>query len=311
MGKCHPGDRQKGLIMRQPKISIIAVNFHQPEVTIELLESLKNINAYSNLEVVLVDLEQSSDSAKKYHGVYPELIYLPVNSNPGFAGANNIGRNQASGEMLFFLNNDTVVTANLLSTLVQVLLNNPEIGIVSPVIRYHSEPEKIQFAGAEEISLKTGRNYTHQQVPEGSETDWRSSAFIHGAAMMISASLFDQLGSFNESYFLYYEEYDLAMKAKIAGKKLALATEAEVFHKASVSTGRNSPLRTYYMNRNRIQFIRNFANRLEFIYFSLFFSCVAMPKQLLTFFWQRDFKNIIGLFRAWFDGVTLKTGKSF
>src|SRR5690606_36699284 len=117
-------------------ISIITVNFHQPKVTIELLKSIRLHYAKANIEIILVDNGSADDNEMYFKAYYPELIYVRSVQNLGFAGGNNLGINHAKGDYLFFINNDTELTAGLLEQLAQTLSKNPHIGIISPKINY-------------------------------------------------------------------------------------------------------------------------------------------------------------------------------
>ena len=79
---------------------------------------------------------------------------------------------------------------------------------------------------------------------------------VHGAAMMVPMKIIDQIGSMDEIFFLYYEEHDWCERVKKAGYKMYYESNSIVWHKESISTGRESPLKAYYITRNRILFTR-------------------------------------------------------
>ena len=115
-------------------ISIITVNFNQPLATVELLKSIQQNYLNANIEVILVDNGSMEDKEQYFKSSYENLRYIRSEKNLGFAGGNNLGITQAEGKYLFLVNNDTEFTADLIETLVSTLDDNPNVGIVSPMI---------------------------------------------------------------------------------------------------------------------------------------------------------------------------------
>ena len=89
---------------------------------------------------------------------YPDIKFIRSDVNLGFAGGNNIGVKEATGDYLFFVNNDTEFTPGLVQTLVTVLDDYPEVGIISPKLMYFDEPDMIQYAGFTQMNYYTARN---------------------------------------------------------------------------------------------------------------------------------------------------------
>ena len=126
------------------KVSIITVNFNQPRVTEELLAT---IPAIEDFEIIVVDNGSEKDVTQQLQINYPTVKFFRSEKNLGFAGGNNLGILQASGEYLFFVNNDTEFTPGLMEILSEVLDKHPEVGMVSPKIKYFYNKGMIQYAG--------------------------------------------------------------------------------------------------------------------------------------------------------------------
>src|SRR5690606_37088037 len=168
--------------------------------------------------------------------------------------------------------------------LAAILDKHPEVGMVSPKIRYFHHPDTLQYAGFTPMNYFTARNkcigefekdsgqYDHLTGPTG---------FAHGAAMMIRREAINKAGLMDENYFLYYEEMDWCEKIKRAGHDIWIVPEALIYHKESASVGQKSALKEFFMNRNRILFIRkNAPIRSRFIFY-LYFTCVVFPRNIL------------------------------
>lgn len=267
--------------------SIISVNYNQPQVTLEFLRSIKKHKANNNIEIILVDNGSIHDHEKEFMKEYPALNYIKSEKNLGFAGGNNLGIQQAKGDFLLFLNNDTEITENLIDTLIKEFNQNPNIGILSPLIIYHEDKEKIQYAGFSSMNYLTGRNKgigNYETNIDHYKYNSHETGFIHGAAMMCRKKDILNIGLMEENYFLYYEELDWCEKFKKAGKKIWFTGKTKVYHKESISVGKESGLKTYFMYRNRMLFIRKNTSFLNTFIFSIYFIGIACPKAIINYF---------------------------
>lgn len=269
--------------------SIISVNYNQPEVTIAFLHSIKENHNGSPLEVILVDNGCREDHHLAFLEAYPELIYVKSEINLGFAGGNNLGIKVAKGEFLLLLNNDTEITGNLISELSSELDNNDEVGMISPLLLYYDSPDTIQYAGFTEMNYLTGRNNTLGFMePNKGQYDQisRETGFCHGAAVMCRRKDVESIGLMEEQFFLYYEELDWCEKFKRAGKKIWFTGRTKVYHKESISVGKESIIKTYFMTRNRMLFIRRNTNWINSFIFSIYYIIFACSKQYILYLKQ-------------------------
>lgn len=267
-------------------VSIVTVNFKEVEVTVDFLRSINRNNEYSNLEVIVVDNGSIRNNEAVFKKIYPDLIYILSEENLGFAGGNNLGIQRASGKYLLLLNNDTEITPNLISTLVDEMESNPTIGILSPLLLYYEDKSLIQYAGFSKMDYLTGRNRTIGKFEnDKGQYDNLSyeTGFCHGAAMMCRKNDIEKVGLMDENYFLYYEEMDWCEKFKKNGKKIWFTGKAKVYHKESISVGKESILKTYFLIRNRILFIRKNTSFLNQIVFGVYFYGMVCPVLTLKY----------------------------
>jgi GT2 family glycosyltransferase len=267
-----------------PLVSIITVNYNHSEVTLDLLESLYNIT-YPNIEVIVVDNASPNDHPKIMKEKYPSIVLIESVINYGFAGGNNLGIMRARGDYILMLNNDVIVAPDFLEPLVNKLIEEPEYGALSPKIMYHHTPDTIQYAGFSEINTKTVRNVTigKGQVDKGQFDMDRETAYVHGAAMIVPMSVIKHIGMMSYEFFLYYEEADWCNRMTRAGYKIGYVHNSKVFHKESVTTGKLSTLKVYYLTRNRLVFMRRNIHGKDF-YISLFYQIfIAIGKNAIMF----------------------------
>lgn len=266
------------------KISIVTVNYNGCEDTCRMLESLQ-ANVSSPYEVIVVDNGSRRDEAAVIAARFPQVIAVRSEKNLGFAGGNNLGFKKAAGAYILLLNNDTEVKDDTLHYLVERLDSSPRIGAVCPKIRFAFGAEHIQFAGYTPLSRFTLRNdLVGFDYPDDGRFDIPAATpYAHGAAMMVKREVLDRVGDMPEVYFLYYEELDWSVRISEAGYEIWYEPRSTVFHKESASTGRTSPLKTYYLSRNRLLYAwrnRRGAERYVSIAYQL---ALAAPKNSLQY----------------------------
>ncbi len=270
--------------MVYPTVSIITVNYDHPEVTCELLKSLQKIS-YPDIEVIVVDNASPHDDPMMIAREFPKVRLILSKTNLGFAGGNNLGILEAKGKYVLLLNNDTEVEPGFLEPLVEKMENDPVIGAASPKIKFFNSPDTIQFSGQTPINPYTirSRGLGYGAKDTGQFDQDAETAFTHGAAMMVPMEVIRKVGLMAESYFLYYEELDWGKRIQDAGYKLWYVHNSTVLHKESISTGRLSPLKTYYMNRSRILYLRRNVTGVAFLIAVSYQVFLAVPKNALMY----------------------------
>ncbi|MBQ7509327.1 MAG: glycosyltransferase family 2 protein [Prevotella sp.] len=243
------------------KISIITINYNGLIDTCALIDS---ITFDDTLEVIVVDNGSKKDEATIIEQRYPHVTVVRSPQNLGFAGGNNLGIQAAHGKYLFFINNDTIIRGeggemrgeSILQPLIDRLESSDKIGMVCPKIRFAWGTNPIQFAGYTPLSSVTMRN---RGIGCGEEDHGQydiphPTPYAHGAAMMVRREALEKVGMMPECYFLYYEELDWSMMFTRSGYEIWYEPRFTIYHKESQATGQNSPLKTYYLTRNRLLF---------------------------------------------------------
>lgn len=261
------------------ELSIITVNYNGKEDTRRLIESIRD-HLFVPYEFIVVDNGSVENEALELQNNYPFIKTIRSGRNLGFAGGNNLGVRQASGNYLFFLNNDTFVRDDSISRLIDMMRRNPLLGGLSPKILFADTKGGIQFAGYTPLSRVTLRNRLigYREPDEGQYDQCRPTPYLHGAAMLIRREAIERAGMMPEIYFLYYEELDWSLQIRRQGYELEYYPSAAIYHSESSSTGQNSPLKAYYLTRNRLLFARrnlSGLNRFLSIGYQL---AIAIPK---------------------------------
>ena len=251
------------------EVSIITVNYNGLEDTCALIDS---IPFNENMEVIVVDNASKDQEADIIAQHYPQVKIIKSERNLGFAGGNNLGIQAAQGKFLFLVNNDTIFKDFNVRTLIDRMESSSKIGIICPKIRFAWSNNPIQFTGYTPLSKVTVRNRAigFGEDDHGHYDTAHATPYAHGAAMLIRREAINKVGLMPECYFLYYEELDWSMMFTRAGYQIWYEPTCTIYHKESQSTGQNSPLRTYYLTRNRLLLVRRnpreFNKTLAYIY---------------------------------------------
>lgn len=266
-------------------LSIITINYNGLKDTCELIESLPADD--KSLEVIVVDNASTQDEASEIERRFPHVTVIRSDQNLGFAGGNNLGIKAAHGKYLFFLNNDTLLEVrgkrlevrDLILPLINRLENDDKIGMVCPKIRFTWGHQPIQFAGYTRLTSITLRNKTigYGEEDKGQYETPHPTPYAHGAAMLVKREVIEKVGMMPECYFLYYEELDWSVMIRKAGYDIWYDPACTVFHKESQTTGKASPLKTFYTTRNRLLFAqRNIQGGSKYLTYAYMVSVVAI-----------------------------------
>ena len=280
------------------ELSIITVNYNGLNDTCALIDS---IPFNEDMEVIVIDNGSKKNEANILQERYSYIKVIRSDQNLGFAGGNNLGMKVAKGKYLFLINNDTVFKEFNSNVLIKRLESSPKIGMVCPKIRFAWNNNPIQFAGYTLLSPITVRN---QSIGFGKKDDGQydvphQTPYAHGAAMMLKREVIDKVGFIPECYFLYYEELDWSMMITRASYEIWYEPASTIYHKESQSSGQNSPLRTYYITRNRPLLVkRNWSGFTKYLsYFYLII--IVATRDILKY----TFRGQFGLTRAVIKGI--------
>ncbi|NOR69695.1 MAG: glycosyltransferase [Methylomarinum sp.] len=241
---------------QQQYIEIVVLNWNGKKDTLECLDSLIKIN-YKNFGITVADNGSTDGSVDIIRKDFPAINIIENGSNLGFAGGNNKAIELAlksDAKFILLLNNDTVVSPNILSAFVQASEQKPDGGIFGGKIYHYTEKNKIWYAGGywDKKSLYFSERGAGQidvgQFDHLVETEW-----VIGCAMFIRPEVFKKIGLLEHKFFLNNEEIDFCSRARRSGFSCIYVPDAKVWHKISVSFGgEDSPMKIYFCARNRL-----------------------------------------------------------
>lgn len=235
--------------MPDPLLSIIIPHYNGAHHLTPCFTALRR-QTYLHLEVILVDNGSVDDSLALTRRDFPEVKIIELGRNLGLTGAINRGMEQAAGEVLVPLNNDTEVAPQWAQALVDRLDAFPDAGIAASKMLLITERNKIHSAGdgfgSDGIPINRG-----VWQPDSGQFDADSYIFGGcGGAVAYRREMLDDIGPFDEDLFMYMEDVDLNWRAQLAGYRVVFAPQAVVYHHLSATGG--GVIASYYTGRNTI-----------------------------------------------------------
>jgi GT2 family glycosyltransferase len=236
----------------QPLVSIVIANWNGKDLLEECLDSIEK-QTFSSFEMILIDngsIDGSADWVEERYGRWVRVIRNA--KNLGFAEANNIGIRIARGKYIVALNNDTVADAKWLEELIKPAETDSSVGMCFSKILSYSRPTIIDATG--ELLSRDGLNRARGQFEEDrGQYDSDVEIFYPPACgALYRKEMLDEIGLFDEDFFTYGEDTDLGLRGRWAGWRCIYVPQSVIYHKGSATTGRYSPFKAFYVERNRI-----------------------------------------------------------
>ncbi len=253
------GKLMSSLLPEIPKIAIIILNWNGKKDTLACLHSLSYLT-YPNFETLLIDNGSTDDSVLAIRQQFPDLCIIETGSNLGFAEGNNVGIKKAleqKADLFFLLNNDTIVSDDILERFVETYHDFPQAGVLGAKIFLFEEKSTLDHLGGN-WDQKTG-TFTFVGLRQKEDGIlWQHPQeidYVCGAGLMIKRSVIEKIGFFEKRYFLIWEESDFCFRAKKAGFQIITCPQAHLWHKVSASFVGGKPHSTYFWWRNRLLWI--------------------------------------------------------
>lgn len=236
--------------------SIIIINYKTPELTADCLRSLFKLDNSLIKEIIVIDNNSEDNSVSQLTAEFGDKIKIIENkNNRGFARANNQGAAQASGDLLLFLNSDTIISEDIFSSCLKIFQTEEKIGIISPLLKTEDnitqEDSYGSFPTLSRLIFKNRFKKTldKERIEEYFPVDW-----VSGCALMIRKDLFDRLGAWDENFFLYFEDVDLCYRAKKLAYEVVLNPRTNITHLGGKSLQLNKKRKRYYYQAQNYYF---------------------------------------------------------
>ena len=284
------------------KILVVTVNWNRFKDTCECVGSLIAQEGV-NIDLIVVDNGSTDDSYQLLQQKYPQLTIIRSVENRGFAGGFNLGIKHAltlDPNYIMIINNDIVAHKDMIMKLIGEM-GDEKVGIVSPLILYHSNPQEVWSSGGDinPVVLMPIDSHHRDEVP--TEPVFRT--FLSGCCMLMKRSLIDSIGLFDERFFLYLEDLDYCLRVMRSVWRMKLVPSSKLLHKVSLSSGGElSPWERYYMALSTVLYYRKHITIRNFvpIFLFRFISFILWNFRLLL---RLDIKALCAFWRGTFKGL--------
>ncbi len=307
--------------MKQPKVSIILINWNGLKDTVECLGSLSKIS-YSNYRILLID-NGSEDSESQYllDKYLGSIEVIRLSRNIGYIKASNYAfkylLKEEKPDYILQLDNDTIVDPNFLTELVKVAELRQSIGIVGAKIYHYDKPTQLQFVG-EDINLWTGdvsgmskglSRILGRPEFDGSEDKYdvaHEVDFYSSWCTLIKRGVFERVGLLDEKFFFGWEDIDFCMRAKKAGFKIVYVPASKIWHKWKSATKLDGQLQ-YWGPKTRFYFMRKHANLAQrIVFYTYFFGLHIWLATAYYALWTRRPRLLKPFYKGVIEGVLNK-----
>jgi GT2 family glycosyltransferase len=236
----------------------VLLNWNRFDLVAACIDSIRRSD-YTETKIVVVDNGSSDDSPARLKDAFPEIHLIENGRNLGFARANNVGIGwlmSVGVDCALLLNDDTEISPDMLSLLVDALYADTSIGVVGPKINYFGDRDRIWFAGGTVDKWGQASHLGTDELDPGEQEQERDVDYITGCALMIKRAVLETVGYLDERFFIYYEETEYCARVRASGYRIVIVPQAKMWHKVRPGDRPSSPVYLYLMARNRLLYLR-------------------------------------------------------
>jgi len=266
--------------MKNPKLSIVIVSYNTKDLLSDCLVSLDKVKDEISFEIIVVDNASEDSSSAMVNNNFPQVFLVQNDKNLGFAAANNKTRGKCRGEFVLFLNSDTIIPPNTLKKTVDYLKQNPNVGsltckLVLPSGKMDLDARRsfiTPWIGLTHLFLKLDRIFPTSKIFSRYWYGYISPDTTHevdtvqGAYHLTRKRVMDEVGWFDESYFLDGEDIDLCWRIHKKGWKIIYYPEVSIIHIKGASKGKEGHLKKRVSLKEKIFFRTQGVNSMEIFY---------------------------------------------
>jgi GT2 family glycosyltransferase len=236
-----------------PKISVIVVNWNGKCLLGECLSALRQ-QTFRDFETILVDNGSEDGSVEYVRTQFPEAKVVPLADNRGFTGGNVAGYEQASGDLIVLLNNDTEAHPKWLEEIHSASQAYPNAGSFASKMLYFDDRGRVENCGFD-LGLVGATVDLGRDEPDGPV--WAQPRKVFGGcggAVAYRRRMLEEIGFLDPEFFMIYEDVDLSFRAQLRGYECVYIPSAIVYHRYRVTIGK-APLRQVFYSQRNIEFV--------------------------------------------------------
>jgi GT2 family glycosyltransferase len=240
--------------MSYPKVTVLILSYNGKHLLEESISSYQN-NKYDNFEIAVIDNGSKDGTEEFIKTKFPSVKLLRIEKNRGYSGGFNIGLEYAFDELksdyALITNNDVEADVNIISELVNVAAKDNKNGFVVGKVLYYENRNVFQTVGMAYDPVRiNGGHIGNGEKDTGQYDEITERYFADDVFTLVSRELYEDVGGYDTEFVLQAEQFDWQFRAKKKGYRIMYAPGAKLWHKDSMTIGRNSPIKQYYDSRN-------------------------------------------------------------
>lgn len=288
------------------KVAVVILNWNGKKFLEQFLPSVIAHSAES-AQVIVADNGSTDESVAFLKREFSEVTILEMPENKGFTGGYNEALKLVDAEYYILLNSDIEVSPHWIEPIIKLMDKDTSIAACQPKILAYADKSKFEYAGAAGGYIDwlgypfcRGRIFDTTEVDKGQYDDEREVFWATGACMFVRASVFHQLGGFDEHFFAHMEEIDLCWKMQNAGYKVYYSPASKIYHVGGGTLDKENPRKTFLNFRNNLYLLINNLP-MEKLVFILFLRFIMDGIAVLRFFAQGNWQNGVSVLKAYLE----------
>jgi len=268
------------MLKNKPELSIVILNYNTKDLTIDCIESLMRLKSETYYEIILCDNGSEDGSVEAIKERFPEVRIIKNKANLGFAKGNNAARGKCQGEYILFLNTDTIIKKGVLAETLKYLKEHGDIGALTCKLilasgkldRDARRSFPTPWVSFTHLALPLDRIFPKSKIFSKYWYGYLSPDKIHevdviqGAYFLVRKKILDEVGWFDEDYFLDGEDIDLCWKIKEKGWKIVYYPKVSIIHLKGITKGKNKTALKDVPFKEKMRFRMSGVNSMEIFY---------------------------------------------
>ena len=240
--------------MNNPKVTVLILSYNGKHLLEEAISSYLK-NNYDNFEIAVIDNGSKDGTEEFVRSNFPSVKLIRIEKNKGYSGGFNVGMEYAFGEsksdFVLITNNDVEADNNIIEKLVEIAVKDSKYGFIMGKVFFYENKNVFQTVGMAYDPVRiNGGHIGHGETDDGQYDEECERYFADDVFMLVSRSLYEDVGGYDIEFVLQAEQFDWQFRAKKKGYKIMYAPKAKLWHKDSMTIGRASPMKLYYDSRN-------------------------------------------------------------
>lgn len=292
---------------QDPLVIVLILSYNGKHLLMESISSYL-MNDYPNYRVIVID-NGSTDGTKEWvERSFPEVHVLRTEKNLGYSGGLNLGMEYAfhklNSDYVIVTNNDVKADSRVVSELVKAAEMDPAIGFAVGKVFYYDTPDVLQTVGKKEDPIRwNGDHIGNREIDQGQHDTEMERIFADDIFSLVTRALYRDTGGYDPEFKFQSEEFDWQARAKILGYKIHYTPKAKIWHKDSMTIGRQSAFKAYYDARNPMIVIIKYKTPDFFRKFFWTHLSKGILKTSLVSIKQFRFSVAVAIWRGFFSGI--------